>query len=294
MKNKMKKFGTQSVLFCVVALLIVLVASCATSSNTSGAGAEKVGRAAMFTHNNSIGEAIVVLRGDTVVSVKFDDYFGPQIFGNLTNVGNRGDAATIQIGTTVYAKSIRVGTETFTIADGATEPAYAGTHRGTTITNLQQWLGSSTTRQGGNYGDNVPSRTPEEWLWYIDACKNGQIVFLTANGTPASIRPIGYGSNWQLSKNSSTYWGADGAPIAYPDQLGWKLNHEAIEAYATRRNVQFPDPLAGPANGGNTASLTRRADNVWQFSNADVISGATMVDTPNYLKLIQLACQNAK
>jgi len=300
MKNLSKFFGTQKVLLCVITLLIFLFASCNRNSGTArtasasgGAQTEKTGRAAMFTHNDCIGEAVVVRRGDTIVSVTLDDYFGPQGFGNLTNVQNRGDVETISIGTDVWAKSIRVGTSVFTIADGATEPAYSGSYGGEAIPNLQVWLGRTTTRQGGNYGDNVPNRTYDQWMWYVDACKNGQVVYLTAAGAPASISPAYYGSNSRLSKNSSTYWGADGTPPAQANTLGWKVNREAVEAYA-KANPQYIDPTGGRANGGNTGNMTRRRDNIWQFSASDVVTGATMVDTPNYLKVIQLAYENAK
>jgi len=296
--------------FCVIMLLLVLFASCSkrrsrnisqtsrttttTSSNSGSQAQTKTGRAAMFTHNDCIGEAIVVLQGDTIVSVTIDDYFGPQGFGKLTDIANRGDVETITIGTDVWAKSIRVGNEIFKIADGAAEPAYSGSYMGTNIPNLQAWLGRSTTRQGGNYGDNVPTRTNEEWLWYVDACKNGQVLFLNAGGAPASIKPSYYGSNAQLGKNSSLYWGADGTPPVQANTLGWKVNREAVEAYVLKTNAQYPDPLSGRANGGNTGTMTRRRDNVWQFSAADVVTGATMVDTPNYLKVVQLAYNNAK
>jgi hypothetical protein len=304
MKNLSKFFGTQKVLLCVIALLVFLFASCnrgganANASRAASANSasqpERTGRAAMFTHNDCIGEAVVVRRGDTVVSVTLDDYFGPQGFGNITNMSNRGDVDTIAIGNDVWAKSIRVGTEVFTIADGATEPAYAGTYRGAAIPNLQVWLGRTTTRQGGNYGDNVPQRTADEWMWYVDACKNGQVVYLNASGAPASVAVTYYGSNSRLGKNSSTYWGADGTPPAQASTLGWKVNREAVEAYVRATNGQYPDPLGGRANGGNTGNMTRRRDNIWQFSSSDVVTGATMVDTPNYLKVIQLAYENAR
>jgi len=301
MKKLLKKVGTQNLMFCAVALMIILSMSCSTARDTSqpsGAGAasqvERLGRAAMFTHNDCVGYAEVVLRGDTVVSLMFDDISGPRPVGNLTNVANRGDVETIAIGNATWARTIRVGNEVFRIPDGATQPTYAGSYRGTPIPDLQEWLGRTTTRQGGNYGDNVPPRTPEEWMWYVDAALNGQIVFLNASGQPASIRPSYFGSNAALSKNSSTYWGADGTPPAQVNTLGWKLNREAVEAYALRRSVRYPDPLGGRAVGDNTGTMTRRPDHVWQFSDTDVVTGATMVDTPNYLKVIQLAYENAR
>ena len=299
MKNLSKFSKTQTILFCVIALLVVLSVSCSKkgpASRTAGASSqpERTGRAAMFTHNDCIGEAVVVRRGDNVVSVSINDYFGPQGFGNLTKVENRGDVQTIAIGDDVWAKSIRVGNEVFTIADGAGEPAYAGSYKGADIPNLQAWLGRTTTRQGGNYGDNVPNRTPEEWMWYVDACKNDQVVFLNASGSPASIRPSYYGSSSRLDKNNSIYWGADGTPPVQTNTQGWKVNREAVEAYAKAVNAQYPDPLGGRASGSNPGNMTRRRDNIWQFSNTDAVSGATMVDAPNYLKVVQLAYENAK
>ena len=306
----MKKVLNLSVGIAVIATALVIGSvSCGGTPASTSTTVEKTGRAVRYTHNPAIGEAIVVVKGGSVISITLDEYFGPVWAGNLGNAQTTDakDVETILIGDNLWAKRIKIGDEIFTatISDGSSLPAYVGSFKGNAISDLQAAIGT-----GSGTLINWPEApyTEELWTWYVDNCKAKKVVFLTADGREASLKVGVFGSDETLSKNSSWYWGADGSapPQLRANQQGLKRNFEAIIAFAKTHlpfanpissydNNEFTMELDGPRMTTNHAGEPIEDDNggpQWRLG-ADIVSGATATDTPNYLKVILLAYNNA-
>jgi major membrane immunogen (membrane-anchored lipoprotein) len=223
------------------------------------AGCQSVtGRASYQTHGNPTGtnftlgySEVTVNKDGNVTNITLDDYFMPGVWAIISEtVPADMDGATTTVDGKVYANKIKIGNSVFDF-DSATG-AYKGNVLGTDVDDLLAWFAR----------DN--NRTQEQNLWYIDACRNGQLAYLKADGNPSGTRPsytTGGKTTTTMSKNETGYWTIE-------DGLGWTGNRDAILVYAKSKNGDVTD--------------------------VDMVAGATASDTKNYLETIRLARQAAQ
>lgn len=218
-----------------------------------------MGRASYQTHGDPAGtnftlgySEVTVDKDGNVTKITLDDYFLPGTWALISETvpADMDGATTTTVDGKVYASKIRIGNSVFEF-DSDTS-AYKGNVLGTDVNDLITWFAR----------DN--NRTQEQNLWYIDACRNGQLAYLKADGNPSSTKPsytTGGKTTTTMSKNETGYWTIENG-------LGWTGNRDAIVVYAESQN-------------GNVTDV-------------DIVAGATASDTRNYLETIRLARQAAQ
>ncbi len=245
-----------------VSILLLSIGLIACTNVDQGNKTYGYGISYRMVHSHYVGVAeVVVDQNDNVVSVKFDEYFLPYSFAQITvsdplNLPNDVLAVAGSRGTTYYAKYVSVNATIF-------------------VGEVLGEAGSQSIKYSTSGVDDIDTwaLNEENAKIYVDSVKSGKVFIANADGSESDYEKSNTNAKLGWTKSSTGYWSN---PASYP--LGWGGNIKAIT-----------DAFIGTKITADESLLTY--DNSWSVDG--LVTGATIADFSDYYTVIQQAYNNA-
>lgn len=234
--------------------LVGAVASCSSEQTLTAYG---------IVHGEYVGEATVVVNGDEIVSVVFDEAFLPSAWAATKGSTDATNVLTLTEGevTSQWAKYISVDGVVWTAA------AYSKDERTTDKVSTRAALAVKYTRTGETNHLLNYLRSDANAKAYHQAIKDDKFFASDVNGN--ELTNFTYTNTYGKFKSEGKYW-AQSTTVA----LGWKGNMEA-----------FQTALVANGFGVNPAKL----GDAKVVSFGDAVTSVTMTDFLQYYELAKLA-----
>lgn len=240
----------------LVALSVGLLASCSSEKTLEAYG---------IVHGEYVGQAVVVVNGDDVVSVAIDEAFLPSAWAQTKGSTDTTNVLTL---TTADGKTSSQWAKYVSI-DGVvwTAQAYSTEERTTDKVSTRAALAVKYTRSGeANHLLNT-LRDDAKAQAYFNNIKDGKFFASDVNGN--ELTNFTYTSTYGSFKSEGKYWAKSDTVL-----LGWAGNVDALEA-------------AIVANGFDVAPTKVGDAKVVSFG--DAVTAVTMTDYLHYFELAKLA-----
>lgn len=244
----------------MVILFSVGLVACANDSNTNYSHGYGISYRLVHSHYVGVAE-VVVDANDSVVSIKFDEYYLPYSFAAVVVEDTNNvplDVVTVvgSRGATYYAMYVSINSTIFTGAVLGEEGSQSITYSTAGVPDIEQWALVEANAK-----------------IYVDAVNQGKVFIANADGTRSDYVKSNSNAKLGWTKSATGYWTN---PSSYT--LGWGGNIKAIT-----------DALVGTKMDATEENITM--NDTWEIDG--IVTGATMVDFLDYYIVIQQAYQNA-